>query len=66
MLACGFYQFKAAELAPIRDRMIEKPKEFAKVLKDLEEANLSLSEEDKLKTESNTVPVYPPQRTKLE
>ena len=50
MLACGFYQFKASELAPIRDRMIEKPKEFSKVLKDLDKAGLSLSNEDKLKT----------------
>ena len=50
MLACGFYQLKAAELAPLRDRMVEKPKEFSKVLKDLAAADLSLSEEDKLKT----------------
>ena len=50
MLACGFYQLKAAELAPIRDRMIEKPKEFSKVLKDLKKADLSLSHEDTLKT----------------
>lgn len=50
MLACGFYQFKASELAPIRDRIIEKPKEFSKVLKDLDKAGLSLSDEDKLKT----------------
>ena len=38
MLACGFYQLRASELAPIRDRMLEKPKEFSKVLKDLETA----------------------------
>ena len=50
MLACGFYQLKAAELAPFRDRMIEKPKEFLQVLEDLEAAGLSLSNEDKLKT----------------
>lgn len=50
MLACGFYQLKAAELAPVRDWMIEKPKMFSDVLKDLESAGLSLSDEDKLKS----------------
>jgi len=48
MIACGFYQLKAAELAPIRDQIIEKPEAFADVLKDLENANLSLSQEDSL------------------
>lgn len=50
MMACGFYQLKAGELAPIRDRIIEQPKAFSAVLKDLEAAGLSLSDEDKLKT----------------
>ncbi|MBE9111587.1 DUF2461 domain-containing protein [Nodosilinea sp. LEGE 07298] len=48
LIACGFYQLKAAELAPIRDRMIEAPKAFAQVLQDLDSAGLSLSDDDKL------------------
>ncbi|MBF2095156.1 MAG: DUF2461 domain-containing protein [Synechococcales cyanobacterium K44_A2020_017] len=48
LIACGFYQLKAAELVPIRDRIIEEPEEFAQVLKDLDTAGLSLSDEDKL------------------
>lgn len=48
MIACGFYQLKAAELAPIRDRILDEPEEFAQVLKDLEAAGLALSNEDKL------------------
>jgi uncharacterized protein (TIGR02453 family) len=48
MIACGFYKLKAAELATIRDRIIDEPKAFAHVLKDLNEAGLSLSEEDRL------------------
>ncbi|MEM1310003.1 MAG: DUF2461 domain-containing protein [Cyanobacteria bacterium P01_H01_bin.153] len=47
-IACGFYQLKAAELEPIRDRILEKPAEFSRVLKDLDDAGLSLSDEDKL------------------
>ncbi|MEO1299227.1 MAG: DUF2461 domain-containing protein [Cyanobacteria bacterium J06636_16] len=47
-IACGFYQLKAAELGPIRDRILEEPEEFAGVLKDLDTAGLSLSDEDKL------------------
>lgn len=50
MVACGFYKLKAAELAPIRDRIIEKPEVFSDVLGDLEAAGLSLSDEDKLKS----------------
>ena len=50
MIACGFYQLKAAELAPIRDQIIEQPKAFSVVLNDLETAGLSLSDEDKLKS----------------
>ncbi len=50
MIACGFYKLKAAELAPIRDRIIEKSKVFSSVLQDLEAAGLSLSDEDKLKS----------------
>lgn len=49
-IACGYYQLKAAELALIRDRIVEDPKAFSKVLKDLEKAGLSLSNEDKLKS----------------
>jgi uncharacterized protein (TIGR02453 family) len=49
-IACGFYQLKAAELAPIRDRIIAEPTAFSYVLKDLTEAGLSLSDEDKLTT----------------
>jgi uncharacterized protein (TIGR02453 family) len=48
MVACGFYQLKAAELGPIRDRIVEKPAVFSHVLKDLNSAGLSLSDEDKL------------------
>ena len=50
MLACGFYKLKAAELAPFRDRIVEKPKEFFSVLKDLDAAGLSLSDEDRLRS----------------
>ncbi|MEM7772349.1 MAG: DUF2461 domain-containing protein [Cyanobacteria bacterium P01_E01_bin.6] len=50
MMACGFYQLKASELAPIRDQIMEQPKAFSVVLKDLEAAGLFLSDEDKLKT----------------
>ncbi len=50
MTACGFYKLKAAELAPIRDRIIEKSKVFSSVLQDLESAGLSFSDEDKLKS----------------
>ncbi|MBD0337606.1 MAG: DUF2461 domain-containing protein [Cyanobacteria bacterium Co-bin13] len=48
LIACGFYKLKAAELATIRDRILEEPEVFSGVLKDLDEAGLSLSEEDKL------------------
>ncbi|MGG6236995.1 DUF2461 domain-containing protein [Nodosilinea sp. AN01ver1] len=50
LIACGFYQLKAAELGTIRDRIIDEPETFAHVLKDLEAAGLSLSDEDKLKS----------------
>ena len=50
MLACGFHQLKAAELAPIRDRIIEESKAFSDVLKNIDKAGLSLSDEDKLKS----------------
>lgn len=46
--ACGFYQLKATELGPIRDRIIEKPAEFSDLLQDLYRSSLSLSNEDKL------------------
>ena len=50
MMACGFYQLKAAELAPIRDRIIDQPKLFADMLAQLAQAGLALSEDEKLKT----------------
>lgn len=50
MIACGFYQLKAADLAPLRDRIIDRPTEFARVLQDLSDADLSLSDTDKLTT----------------
>lgn len=50
MIACGFYQLKAADLAPLRDRILDRPVEFASVLKDLSDADLSLSDTDKLVT----------------
>lgn len=49
-VACGFYQLKPTDLGPIRDRILEKPEEFAGVLKDLEAAGFSLSDENKLTT----------------
>ncbi len=48
LLACGFYKLKADELAGIRDRMLEESDLFSRVLEDLDEAFLSLSDEDKL------------------
>ena len=50
MMACGFYQLKAAELGPIRDRILEVPQQFAQVLAALDAAGLSLSEDEKLKS----------------
>ena len=50
MIACGHYQLSATDLGPIRDRIIAEPAEFKKVLKSLEKAGLSLSEEEALKT----------------
>ena len=50
MIACGHYQLSATDLGPIRDRIVKEPAEFKKVLKSLEKAGLSLSEEDALKT----------------
>ncbi|MEM6437468.1 MAG: DUF2461 family protein, partial [Cyanobacteria bacterium P01_D01_bin.115] len=50
MMACGFYQLKAAELGPIRDRILEAPQQFAQVLAALDAAGLSLSEDEKLKS----------------
>ncbi|NEQ44877.1 MAG: DUF2461 domain-containing protein [Leptolyngbya sp. SIOISBB] len=50
MIVCGFYQLKAAELAPLRDLIIDRPTEFARVLQDLSQADLSLSDTDKLTT----------------
>ncbi|MEM6837494.1 MAG: DUF2461 domain-containing protein [Cyanobacteria bacterium P01_C01_bin.120] len=47
-IACGFYQLKASELAPIRDRIIDKSKDFSQVLQDLSRADLALSHEDQL------------------
>lgn len=48
LIACGFYQLKAAALAPLRDRMLDEPQEFAQVLQDLAAAGFSLSPDDKL------------------
>ncbi|MEM8546195.1 MAG: TIGR02453 family protein [Cyanobacteria bacterium P01_H01_bin.119] len=47
-LACGFYQLKAAELAPIRDRILEESAEFSGLLRSLDQAGLCLSNENKL------------------
>ena len=47
-IACGFYQLKPADLGPIRDRILAKPAEFSGVLEDLDNAGLSLSDEDVL------------------
>ncbi len=48
LMACGFYKLKADELAGIRERMVEEPDLFSRVLEDLDEAFLCLSDEDKL------------------
>jgi uncharacterized protein (TIGR02453 family) len=48
MIACGYYKLSPDALGPIRDKIIDEPREFAKVLKDLETAGLSFSNEDKL------------------
>ncbi|MGD1929596.1 MAG: DUF2461 domain-containing protein [Leptolyngbyaceae cyanobacterium] len=50
MMACGFYQLKATELGPIRDRILEAPQQFAQVLAALDAAGLALSEDEKLKS----------------
>ncbi|HSM80618.1 MAG TPA: DUF2461 domain-containing protein [Nodosilinea sp.] len=48
LIACGYYKLSPTALGPLRDKIIDQPDEFARVLKDLEIAGLSLSEEDKL------------------
>ncbi|MEM6714399.1 MAG: DUF2461 domain-containing protein [Cyanobacteria bacterium P01_D01_bin.6] len=48
LIACGYYQLKAAELGPIRDRLLAQPAQFSQVLQDLKNAGLALSEDDKL------------------
>ncbi|NJL98792.1 MAG: DUF2461 domain-containing protein [Synechococcaceae cyanobacterium RM1_1_27] len=48
MIACGFYKFKADQLAGIRDKILAEPEVFSRVLEELDEAFLSLSDEDKL------------------
>ncbi|WP_035985945.1 DUF2461 domain-containing protein [Leptolyngbya sp. KIOST-1] len=48
LVACGYYKLSPAALGPLRDKIVDSPEEFAQVLKDLEEAGLSLSNEDKL------------------
>ncbi|NJO72363.1 MAG: DUF2461 domain-containing protein [Leptolyngbyaceae cyanobacterium RM1_406_9] len=48
LIACGFYKLKAAELGTIRDKIIENPEAFSRVLHELKDAGLSLSDEDKL------------------
>ena len=48
LIACGYYKLSPAALGPIRDKIVDEPDEFAQVLKDLEVAGLSFSDEDKL------------------
>jgi uncharacterized protein (TIGR02453 family) len=48
LIACGYYKLSPAALGPIRDKIVDEPDEFAKVLKDLASAGLSFSDEDKL------------------
>lgn len=48
LMACGFYKLKTDQLTQIRDRILEQPDLFCRVLEDLDEAFLSLSDEDKL------------------
>lgn len=48
IIACGYYKLSPDALGPIRDTIVDEPKKFAKVLKNLEAAGLSLSNEDKL------------------
>lgn len=47
--AAGFYKFKASDLEPIRQRMLDKANEFDAVLSGLEKAGLSLTRTDPLK-----------------
>lgn len=48
--AAGFYKFKASDLEPIRQRMLDKTDEFDAVLSDLDKAGLSLTRSDPLKS----------------
>ncbi|MGJ8560578.1 MAG: DUF2461 domain-containing protein [Litorimonas sp.] len=48
--AAGFYKFKASDLEPIRQRMLDKADEFDAVLSDLEKAGLTLMRPDPLKS----------------
>ena len=50
MIAAGHYQLSATQLGPIRDRIVKEPKAFEKVLKALQKAGLTLSEDGALKT----------------
>lgn len=47
--AAGFYKFRASDLEPIRQRMLDKADEFDAVLSDLDKAGLSLTRTDPLK-----------------
>jgi uncharacterized protein (TIGR02453 family) len=48
LIAFGYYKLSPAALGPIRDKIVDESDEFAQVLKDLEAAGLSFSDEDKL------------------
>lgn len=49
MIASGYYQLNTDELSVIRDKIIEKPKEFERILKSLEKNNLGFMQSNKLK-----------------
>lgn len=49
-VAAGFYLPDTARLQPVRQRMLDEPKAWSKVLKALEKAGLALSDEHTLKS----------------
>jgi uncharacterized protein (DUF2461 family) len=50
MHAGGFYKRSAAQLLPLRERIVEEPKAWAKVLAALEKGGLALKRDQALKT----------------
>lgn len=50
LIASGFYQLKAAELAPFRDSILDDSDAFSQVLAELKQAGLALRDEKTLKS----------------